>query len=77
MESPVLGVVLDSSVVITAERKGLPFAQLVEAIQTAYGEVEASLSPITYGSRTGFPSAELRSRHLHRGGLDLSPGATR
>jgi predicted nucleic acid-binding protein len=39
--------VLDSSVVITAERKNLPVPQLVEAIQTAYGEIELSLSPVT------------------------------
>jgi hypothetical protein len=43
MESAVLGVVLDSSVVITAERKSLSVPQLVEAIQTAYGEIELSL----------------------------------
>ena len=47
MESPVLGVVLDSSMVITAERKSLPVPQLVEAIQTTYGEIELSLSPVT------------------------------
>jgi predicted nucleic acid-binding protein len=47
MESAVLGVVLDSSIVITAERKSLPVPQLVEAIQEAYGEIELSLSPVT------------------------------
>ena len=47
MESAVLGVVLDSSVVITAERKSLRVPQLVEAIQAAYGEIELSLSPVT------------------------------
>lgn len=47
MESAVLGVVLDSSVVITAEREGLSVTQLIEAIQTAYGEIELSLSPIS------------------------------
>ena len=47
MESAVLGVVLDSSIVITAERKSLPVSQLVEAIQAAYGEIELSLSPVT------------------------------
>ena len=47
MEPAVLGVVLDSSVVITAERKSLSVPQLVEAIQTAYGEIELSLSPVT------------------------------
>jgi predicted nucleic acid-binding protein len=47
MESALLGVVLDSSIVITAERKGLPVPQLVEAIQISYGEIEVSLSPVT------------------------------
>ena len=47
MESALLGVVLDSSIVITAERRGLPFPGLVEAIQTSYGEIEISLSPVT------------------------------
>ena len=47
MEPAVLGVALDSSVVITAERKRLPVPQLVEAIQTGYGEIEVSLSPVT------------------------------
>jgi tRNA(fMet)-specific endonuclease VapC len=46
MESSVLGVVVDSSIVITAERKSLAVHQLVEAIQTAYGEIELSLSPV-------------------------------
>jgi predicted nucleic acid-binding protein len=47
MESAILGVVLDSSTVITAERRKLPVSQLIEAIQTAHGEVEVSLSPVT------------------------------
>jgi tRNA(fMet)-specific endonuclease VapC len=47
MESAVLGVVLDSSIVIRAERKSLPVPQLVEAIQATYGEIELSLSPVT------------------------------
>ena len=47
MESAVLGVVLDSSIVITAERQSLPVPQLLEAIQTAFGEIELSLSPVS------------------------------
>lgn len=47
MESTVLGVVLDSSVVITAERKNLAVSQLIETIQGAFGEIELSLSPVT------------------------------
>lgn len=47
MEPAVLGVVLDSSVVITAERRRLPVPQLIRAIRATYGEIEASLSPVT------------------------------
>jgi hypothetical protein len=47
MESTLLGVVLDSSIVITAERKALPVWQLVELVETAHGQIEVSLSPIT------------------------------
>lgn len=68
MESAVLGVTLDSSIVITAERKSLPVPQLIEAIQKAHGEIELSLSPVTvaelvhgiYRART--PEASERRR---------------
>ena len=42
MESALLGVVLDSSTIITAERKKLTIPKLIEAIETAYGEVDLS-----------------------------------
>ncbi len=44
MDAAILGVVLDSSTVITAERRKLPVPQLIETIQTAHGEIEISLS---------------------------------
>jgi predicted nucleic acid-binding protein len=47
VEPSVLGVVLDSSIVITAERKGLSVPLLIEAILSAFGDIELSLSPIT------------------------------
>ena len=47
MDTAILGVVLDSSSVITAERRKLSVPGLVEAIQTAHGEIEISLSPVT------------------------------
>lgn len=47
MDSPLLGVVLDSSIVITAERRSLPVSELVKAIQSTYGEIELSISPVT------------------------------
>jgi hypothetical protein len=43
MEPALLGVGLDSSIVITAERKSLPVPQLVETIFKAYGQIEVSL----------------------------------
>jgi tRNA(fMet)-specific endonuclease VapC len=79
MESAVLGVVLDSSIVITAERRSLTVPQLVEAIQTAHGDVEVSLSPITvaevvhgiYRART--PEASRRRREYVEELVDLLP----
>lgn len=47
MASALLGVVLDSSIVITAERQHLPVPHLVESIETALGDIEVSLSPVT------------------------------
>lgn len=79
MESAVLGVVLDSSIVITAERKCLPVPSLVEAIQAAYGEIEVSLSLITvaelvhgiYRART--PEAGQRRREYVEELVNLVP----
>jgi len=68
MESTLLGVVLDSSTVVTAERKKLPVPQLIEAIQTAHGEIEVSLSPVTVAElvhgiyRAKSPEASQRRR---------------
>ena len=68
MESALLGVVLDSSIVITAERNGLPVAGLIEAIQAVYGEIELTLSPVTVAElvhgiyRAKTPEASQRRR---------------
>ena len=79
MESPVLGVVLDSTIVIKAERRSLPVPELVQAIQSALGEVEVSLSPITvaelvhgiYRART--PEASQRRRAYIQELVELVP----
>src|SRR5713101_2800395 len=79
MESTVLGVVFDSTVVITAERRNLAVPQLVETIQSAIGEIEVSLSPITvaelvhgiYRART--PEASQRRREYIQELVDLIP----
>jgi predicted nucleic acid-binding protein len=47
MEPTVLGIVLDSSAVIAAERKKLEVADFIEEILQARGPVDLSLSPVT------------------------------
>ena len=79
MESAILGVVLDSSTIITAERKKLTVTGFIEEIQAAHGEVELSLSPVTvaelvhgiYRART--PDAAQRRRSFIEEPLELLP----
>jgi predicted nucleic acid-binding protein len=79
MESPLLGLVLDSSVVIDAERKKQPVADFIEAILAAHGAVDLSLSPITvaelvhgiYRART--PEASQRRREYIEELVSLVP----
>jgi predicted nucleic acid-binding protein len=75
MESALLGVVLDSSTVIAAERRNLPLPQLIEAIQTAHGEIEISLSPVTVDGiyRAKTPEASQRRRAYIEEMADLVP----
>ena len=47
MESPLLGLILDSSVIIAAERKGQTVEQLLTSIGQAFGEVEIAISAVT------------------------------
>ena len=47
MESPVLGVVLDSSVIIAAERKGQTVEALLTFIRHTFGEIEIAISAVT------------------------------
>ena len=47
MEPAVLGLVLDSSVLIAAERRKLPPEQIIATVRKAVGEVAVVLSPIT------------------------------
>jgi predicted nucleic acid-binding protein len=47
MEPTLLGLVLDSSVIIAAERKKQSVAELVEAIFRAFGPLDLVLSPVT------------------------------
>jgi predicted nucleic acid-binding protein len=47
MESPVLGLILDSSVIIAAERKRQTVEDLLTSIEQAFGEVEIAISAVT------------------------------
>ena len=47
MESAHLGLVLDSSVAIAAERRKQPIAAFIEAILATHGPVDLSFSPVT------------------------------
>jgi tRNA(fMet)-specific endonuclease VapC len=47
MESALLGLVLDASAVISAERNRQPIAGFIEAILRAHGRLDLSLSPVT------------------------------
>jgi tRNA(fMet)-specific endonuclease VapC len=47
MEPALLGIVLDSSVLIAAERRNATAAQAIEGVQKAIGEVPVVLSAVT------------------------------
>jgi tRNA(fMet)-specific endonuclease VapC len=68
MESSLLGLVLDSSVLIAAERHKLTAAQAIEEVRRAVGEVPVVLSAITVAEighgiyRANAPEIRLRRR---------------
>ncbi len=47
MESTLLGLVLDSSIIIEAERNGQTVEQLLEHVQESAGEVEVAICSVT------------------------------
>ena len=47
MESPLLGLILDSSVIIAAERKRQTVEELLTSIGQGVGEVEIAISAVT------------------------------
>ena len=47
MESPLLGVILDSSVIIAAERKRQTVEELLRFIAQTFGEIEIAISAVT------------------------------
>ena len=47
MESSLLGIILDSSVIIAAERKRQTVEDLLTSVEQAFGEVEIAISAVT------------------------------
>jgi predicted nucleic acid-binding protein len=47
MEPASVGLILDSSVIITAEREGKTVREILEQIQAAHGEIDLGLSVVT------------------------------
>ena len=52
MESAALGLILDSSIFIAAERQRKSVKQILEQIQKAHGEIEVGLSAVTVAELT-------------------------
>ena len=46
MESPLLGVILDSSVIIAAEREHQTVEELLVCVERAFGEIEIAISGV-------------------------------
>jgi len=73
------GLVLDSSAVIVAERKKQPVTDFIEAILTAHGPLELSLSPVTVAElvhgiyRAKTPEAAQRRREYIEELVSLVP----
>ncbi len=62
-----MGLILDSTVVIAAERRGHTVRQILEQIHTAYGEAEIGLSVVTLVELThGVYRAKLEERRHRR-----------
>jgi predicted nucleic acid-binding protein len=47
MESPLLGLILDSSVIIAAERKRQTVEELLASVGRTFGEIEIAISAVT------------------------------
>jgi predicted nucleic acid-binding protein len=70
MESSILGLVLDSSAVISAERRKESIPDFIESILNAHGKVDLSLSPVSVAElvhgifRAQTPDASERRRRF-------------
>ena len=62
-----MGLILDSSVVVAAERQGRTVRQILEHFRTGYGDIEIGLSVVTVVELThGIQRANLEERRKRR-----------
>lgn len=79
MESALLGLVLDSSAVIAAERNKQPVLEFIASIYRAHGSLDLSLSPISIAElahgiyRSKSPEVGRRRRQYIEELVDLIP----
>ena len=67
MESKVVGLILDTSVLVTAERRGKSISQILTQLHASHGEVEAGLSVVTIAELThGIERAALKEQRQRR-----------
>jgi len=67
MEPAILGIVLDSSIIIEAERKHQTVEELHESIQQRFGEIEITMSAVTLAELVhGVARANTEQRRARR-----------
>ena len=67
MESPGIGLILVSSILIVAEREGRTVREILERLKTLFGEIEIGLSVVTIAELThGAYRAQNEARKLRR-----------
>jgi tRNA(fMet)-specific endonuclease VapC len=67
VEPALLGLILDSSVVIAGERRGRTLRQILEQLKSGYGEIEIGLSVVTIVELThGIQRAGTEERRQRR-----------
>ena len=61
-----MGIILDSSVIISAERRGHSVRQILEQVQASQGETEIGLSVVTVAELLhGAYRAQTQAQHRH------------
>ena len=62
-----MGLILDSSILVAAERKGLSVREILEQFKSGHGETEIGLSVVTIAELThGAFRAQVEARKLRR-----------